>query len=103
MQIRDGYRGRMTMQVGLLRLGMVAAIALAISGCSMGGMFKGNKTAEQYANTSATPAEMAAVDPLPAIATECPEIKVRPGADAIFYYGNGQTGNARDLHYQASF
>ena len=91
------------MQVGLVRLGMVAAVALALSGCSMGSMFGGNKSSQQYANTSASPAEMAAVDPLPAIATECPEIKVRPGNDAIFYYGNGKVGDARDLHYQASF
>jgi hypothetical protein len=91
------------MQVGLFRLGAVAAVLLAISGCSMGSMFGGNKTSQQYANTNASPTEMAAVDPLPAIATECPEIKVRPGADAIFYYGNGKAGDPRDLHYQASF
>ena len=90
------------MKVRLVRLGMVAAVALAISGCSMGSMFGGNKNSE-YANANPNPTEMAAVTPLPAIATECPEIKVRPGSEAIFFYGGGQVGNARDLHYQASF
>ena len=91
------------MQVGLIRLAAVAVVALAISGCSMGSMFGGNKSSEQYANTNASPSEMAAVDPLPAIATECPEIKVRPGSEAIFFYGGGKVGDPRDLHYQASF
>jgi len=91
------------MQVGLIRLAAVAVVALAISGCSMGSMFGGNKTSQQYANTNASPSEMAAVDPLPAIATECPEIKVRPGSEAIFFYGGGKVGDPRDLHYQASF
>lgn len=68
----------------------------------MGGMFGGgNKTAEQYANTNADPAEMAQVQALPAIATECPEIKVRPGSEAMFFYGGGKIGDARELHYQA--
>jgi hypothetical protein len=101
--------GRLKMQVGRLaaarRLGTFAAMAvcaLAISGCSMGNMFGGgNNTAEQYANTNADPAEMARVDAMPAIATECPAIKVRPGSEAIFFYGGGKVGDARDLHYQA--
>lgn len=82
-----------------VRLGMIAAFAAALSGCSMGNMFGGGKsTAQQYANPD--PAQLAAVTALPAIATECPEIKVRPGAEAMFYYGSGKPGNARDLHYQ---
>jgi hypothetical protein len=93
----------MKMPAGFVRLGMVAAIALAISGCSMGSMFGGNKSSQQYANTNASPTEIAAVDPLPAIATECPEIKVRPGSEAIFFYGGGKVGDPKDLQYQASF
>ena len=38
---------------------------------------------------------------LPAIATECPPIKVRPGAEALYYYGKGKVGNPSDLQYQA--
>ena len=38
---------------------------------------------------------------MPAIATECPPIKVRPGAEALYFYGKGQVGNPKDLQYQA--
>ena len=44
---------------------------------------------------------MAAVNALPAIATECPPIKVRPGAEAMFFYGEGKVGDPRELQYQA--
>ena len=85
---------------GYGRLGVVLALALAISGCSMGSMFGGNKSSQQYANANPDPAQMAAVNALPAIATECPEIKIRPGSEAMFFYGNGKVGDPRDLHYQ---
>jgi hypothetical protein len=82
------------------RLVAVGAAALLISACSMGNMFSGASTTNaQYANASATQAEIAAIDPLPAIATECPEIRVRPGNEAIFRYA-GQAGNPRDLAWQ---
>ena len=48
-----------------------------------------------------SPAQIAATTALPAIATECPPIKVRPGAEAVYFYGNGQVGNSKDLQYQA--
>jgi hypothetical protein len=84
-----------------LGFGMVATLGLAISGCSMGNMFGGG-SANDYANVSATPTEVAAASPsaLPAIATECPPIKVRPGAEALFNYGGGAI-DARKLQYQA--
>ena len=52
---------------------------------------------------SATPAQISAqaTNALPAIATECPEIKVRPGSEALFYYGKGKVGDPRSLNYQA--
>lgn len=82
------------------RLAAAGAAALLMSACSMGNMFNsGASTTAQYANASATQAEIAAVDPLPAIATECPEIRVRPGSEAIFRYA-GQAGNPRDLAWQ---
>lgn len=101
--------GRVKMQVGRFalarRVGSFAAVALcalAISGCSMGNMFGGsNNTSQQYANSNADPAEMAKVDALPAIATECPPIKVRPGSEAMYFYGGGKVGDARELQYQA--
>jgi hypothetical protein len=81
----------------------IGALALLLSGCGMGGMFGGGSTPDgQFANASASQAEMAKAAPnaLPAIATECPPIKVRPGGETMFYYGNGKVGNPEDLHYQ---
>src|SRR5690606_1301892 len=57
---------------------------------------------QQLQTAAVSPAEIAAQSPaLPAIATECPPIKVRPGAETVYYYGRGQIGNPRDLQYQA--
>ena len=70
----------------------------------MGNMFasKPSETA-QLQNASATPAQISAAstNALPAIATECPEIKVRPGSEALFNYGGGKVGDQRSLNYQA--
>jgi hypothetical protein len=86
-----------------LRLGTAAAVALALSACSMGGIGGAPSAQTQQLQTaSASPAQIAAQSPaLPAIATECPPIKVRPGAEAIYFYGKGQVGNPKDLQYQA--
>jgi hypothetical protein len=82
------------------------AAALALSACSMGGgMFGGNAAApsSQFANVSASKSEIAQAAPnaVPAIATECPPIKVRAGGEALFSYAGGKVGNPNDLHYQA--
>ncbi len=87
------------------RLVGTGALALALSACSMGNMF---------APASAGPSPMATANPtvaelqtgtnnaLPAIATECPPIKVKPGSEALFYYGKGgRVGSPKDLNYQA--
>jgi len=92
--------------VGLVRLSLVTGVGLLLSACSMGGMFGGGSApsadTQQLQNATATPAQIAAESPaLPAIATECPPIKVRPGAQAVFYYGKGKVGNPSDLQYQA--
>lgn len=84
----------------------IAAVAAALSACSMGGMFGGGSQpspqTQALQNATATPDQIAAMSPaLPAIAQECPPIKVRPGAEAVYYYGNGQVGNSKDLQYQA--
>ena len=89
-----------------LRIGGAVALGLSLSACSMGGMFGGGtapSAATQELQTAAvSPDEIAAQSPaLPAIATECPPIKVRPGAEALYYYGKGQVGNPKDLQYQA--
>ncbi len=91
------------------RVALVAGLGLLLSACSMGGMFGGgtpgaaqSAATQQLQNATATPEEIAAASPaLPAIATECPPIKVRAGAEALYYYGNGAVGNPKDLQYQA--
>ena len=90
----------------IFRGALLASTGLMLSACSMGGMFGGgtpSATTQQLANAAASPAEIAAegATALPAIATECPPIKVRPGAEALYYYGNGKVGNTKDLQYEA--
>jgi hypothetical protein len=79
----------------LLRLGAVAGLGLLLSACSMGGLFGGggapSANTQQLQNATASPAEIAA---------ESPPIKVRPGAEALYFYGKGKIGNPRDLQYQ---
>lgn len=86
------------------RLAVLALGAMALSACSMGSMFApASPSTSTLQNSTATPAELAAASSaaLPAIATECPPIRVRPGGEALFFYGKGRVGNARDLNYQA--
>jgi hypothetical protein len=86
-------------------LGGATALALVLGACSMGNFFSPTPTSTSttLANSSATPAEIstASASALPAIARECPPIKVRPGSEALFYYGRGKVGNPSDLNYQA--
>ena len=87
---------------------MIGATALAVllGGCSMGNLFGGGPQpgagVEQFATASPTQAQIqdGASSALPAIATECPPIKVRPGGQALFSYA-GQAGNAQSVRYQA--
>jgi len=73
----------------------------------MGNMFApapgGPQAAAQYANASASQAEITAAsgDALPAIATECPPIKVLPGGEALFKYSDNTRPNPRQLNWQA--
>lgn len=86
------------------RLAGIGALALTISACSMGNMFGGGgSSSSQLQNASASQAEIAqaSTTALPAIATECPPIKVRVGGEAIFKYASGKVGNPKDLNYQA--
>jgi hypothetical protein len=89
-----------------LRVGFVAVAALALSGCAMDMFGGGDGLSQQVAaNANQTPAQIAQgqANALPAIATECPEIKITPGAEALFYYGGGRTGDPAALHYQVEF
>ncbi|MDR3476023.1 MAG: hypothetical protein P4M09_30630 [Devosia sp.] len=91
-----GMRGLRIMGAGVL--------VLSLAGCGLD-MFGAGSDSSQAANASATPAQMAQgqASALPAIATECPPIKIQPGAEALFFYGNGHAGNAQSLHYQVDF
>jgi hypothetical protein len=88
----------------MLRLSAACATATLLGACSMGSMFGGGNAAQnqQLQNATATPAAVAQArtSALPAIATECPPIRIRPGSEAMFYYGNGRTGDAKALQYQ---
>ena len=87
-----------------LRLSAAALAATLLAGCSMGGMFGGGNAAQTQTLQNATPTPAAVAqaqtNALPAIATQCPPIRVRPGSEAMFYYGSGKTGDARSLQYQ---
>jgi hypothetical protein len=88
----------------VIRLLVTGVAGLALSACSMGSMFAPAPAADaslQNASPSAAELATASTNALPAIATECPPIKVRPGAEALFFYGKGKAGNPRDLNYQA--
>lgn len=65
-------------------------------------MFGGGSSTAQLQNASATQAEIAqaSTNALPAIATECPPIKVREGGEAYFKYA-GRSNAPKDLSFQA--
>ena len=86
-----------------LALGATGITAALLAGCSMGSMFGGSPASEaSLANANATQDAMAQAqtNALPAIATQCPPIKVRTGSEAMFYYGSGRVGDPRSLQYQ---
>lgn len=88
----------------MLRLSAACAAAVMLAGCSMGGLFGSGNAAQnqQLQNATATPQALAQAqsNALPAIATVCPPIRIRAGSEAMFYYGNGRTGDAKALQYQ---
>ena len=88
----------------ILRLSAAATAAFLLAGCSMGGMFGGGNPAQTQTlqNATPTPAALAQAQSnvMPAIATECPQIRIRPGSEAMFFYAGGKTGDARSLQYQ---
>ena len=87
-----------------VQLSAASLAAMLLAGCSMGGLMGGGNAAQtqNLQNATSTPAAVAQAqtNALPAIATQCPPIKVRPGSEAMFYYGSGRTGDARALQYQ---
>jgi hypothetical protein len=96
---------RMAAALHGLRLAGLAILVLSLAGCSMDLFGSGGGDNPNAAIASASPAQIAQgqANALPAIATECPPIKVRPGADALFYYGGSRAGSPESLHFQAEF
>ncbi|GHA30533.1 hypothetical protein GCM10007989_27950 [Devosia pacifica] len=80
------------------------AVASALAGCSMGSMFGGGNSTADANLANATPSQQqiaaAQANALPAIATECPPIKVRQGGEAMFRYSGNNVGVASQLQYQ---
>ena len=88
-----------------LRVSGALVLMATLAGCSMGGLMgSGGSSAQsqQLQNATATPAALAAAqsNALPAIATQCPPIRIRPGSEAMFYYGGSRVGSASALQYQ---
>ncbi len=81
---------------------IAVAAAFALSGCGFSSLMGGSGDAE-LANTTATQSDIAQAAPsaLPAIARQCPEIKVRDGGEVFAVYQPGRQGDAQGLRYQA--
>jgi len=95
----------MRLRTNMARVGRLAglgAVALTLSACSMGSMFGGGSSTAQLQNASASQAEIAqaSTSALPAIATECPPIKVREGGEAYAKY-TGSASIPKNLNFQA--
>lgn len=91
---------------GATRVSGVALFAAGLAACSMGSILgggSGSPSSNSLADTNASQAEIAAAaaTALPAIAAECPPIKVRDGGQAIFSYANNKVGSPTELQFQA--
>lgn len=77
------------------------ALAVLLAGCSMGSMFGGSSDAS-YANVNASQSQIAqaASGAMPAIATECPPIRIREGAEFYRSYAGNRTSDPSALRYQ---
>jgi hypothetical protein len=92
------------MIVRLLRTAGMGVLAIGLAGCSMGSMFSPAPAQQTAAlqNSSAPQDEIVQVAAaLPAIATECPPIKVIDGGQALFKYADNSRPNPRELNWQA--
>ena len=83
------------------RLAAGTAMAVLLAGCSMGSMFGGSDDAS-YADLNASQSQLAqaASGAMPAIATECPPIRIRDGAEFYRSYAGNRTSDASALRYQ---
>lgn len=95
----------MTKRLSPVRPLATLVLLAALGGCSMGNMFAAAPAAPSASLQNATPSAQELAQgssaAVPALATECPPIRVRPGGEALFFYGKGKSGNPKDLNYQA--
>lgn len=77
------------------------ALAVSLSACSMGSMF-GNNNDAQFAGATASQAQVAqgATLAIPAIATECPPIRIRDGAGTHRVFAGNRTSDPQALRHQ---
>ncbi|MCF6303634.1 MAG: hypothetical protein L3J13_10655 [Devosiaceae bacterium] len=100
-QIPFGYNGAVRLLKNIAGAGVVSIV---LAGCGVGSLMGGSAdTTAQLAQTSPTAAQISQIQStaLPAIATQCPPIKVRRGGEAVFSYVNNRVGDAQALKYQA--
>ncbi len=85
----------------LTRLIGVTALAATLAGCSMGSMFSGGDDA-RFAEVSASQQQIAqgASSAIPAIATECPPIRVRENAGTWRVFTGNRTSDPQALRHQ---
>ncbi len=85
----------------VLRIATGTALAALVAGCSMGSMFGGSDDAS-YANLNASQTQIAqaASGAMPAIATECPPIRIREGAEFYRSYAGNRSSDPSALRYQ---
>lgn len=81
-------------------------LAIALTGCGLGGFMGSDSTTTSgtslaNAATSQDAINQVAPSALPAIATECPPIKVRSGGEALYGYEGNKVGNPQALNFQA--
>lgn len=83
------------------RLAGIAALALLVGACSSGAMFGGSDDAS-FANVNASQAQIdqAASAAIPAIASECPPIRIRPGTEFYRDYAGNRRSDPNALRYQ---
>lgn len=83
-----------------LRIAGMAIATLALAGCSMGS-FLGGSSDQRFAGINTSAEQIAQGAPaLPAIATECPAIRVRDGAGSYRVYTGNRTTDPSALRYQ---
>lgn len=77
-------------------------MAVVLSGCTMGSIFGGSDDAN-YANVTPSQAQIAQAASVaaPAIASDCPVIRIRPGADTYRSYAENRITDPSALRYQA--